>query len=52
VYTIILAAIGIIAIAQTFSTGEIFTTMSAIFMLGFVAFQWVANYMLIKQDNH
>lgn len=52
VYTIILAAIGIIAIAQTFSTGEIFTTMSAIFILGFVAFQWVANYMLIKQDNH
>lgn len=51
VYTIVLAAIGLVAIGQTFSTGEIFNMGAVIFIFGFVAFQWVANYMLIKEDN-
>ncbi|UPT67684.1 MAG: tetratricopeptide repeat protein [Sphingobacteriales bacterium JAD_PAG50586_3] len=52
IYAVALAVVGIIAIMQTFSTGIIINSMSAIFFLGFVAFQWIANYLLIKEDNH
>lgn len=51
IYTIALAVVGFIAIGLTFSTGEMFNMMSSIFIIGFVGFQWVANYMLIKEDN-
>lgn len=51
IYTISLAIIGLIAIGLTFSTGEMFNLMTIVFIIGFVAFQWVANYMLIKEDN-
>jgi tetratricopeptide (TPR) repeat protein len=51
IYTIVLAVVGLIAIGLTFSTGELFTLMTVVFIFGFVAFQWVANYMLIKEDN-
>ena len=50
-YTIALAITGLIAIGITFSTGELFNSMTVVFVLGFVAFQWVANYILIKEDN-
>jgi tetratricopeptide (TPR) repeat protein len=52
IYTIALAVVGLIAIALTFSTGEMFNFMTAVFVFGFIAFQWVANYMLIKDDNY
>lgn len=51
VYTIALAIVGLIAIGLTYSTGEMFNIMTIVFIFGFVAFQWVANYMLIKEDN-
>lgn len=51
IYTIALAVIGLIAIGLTFSTGEMFNLMTVVFIFGFVAFQWIANYMLIKEDN-
>jgi tetratricopeptide (TPR) repeat protein len=51
IYTIALAITGLIAIGLTFSTGEMFNLMTVVFIFGFVAFQWVANYMLIKEDN-
>lgn len=51
IYTIALAVIGLIAIGLTFSKGELFNFMTVVFILGFVGFQWVANYMLIKEDN-
>jgi len=51
IFTIALAIIGVIAIGLTFSTGEMFNLMTVIFIIGFVAFQWVANYLLIKEDN-
>lgn len=50
-YTIVLGVSGLIAIGLTFSTGEMFNLMSVVFIIGFVAFQWVANYLLIKEDN-
>lgn len=51
IYTILLAVFGLIAIGLTFTTGEMFNVMSVVFIFGFVAFQWVANYMLIKENN-
>lgn len=51
IYTIALAITGLIAIGLTFSTGEMFNLMTVFFIFGFIAFQWVANYMLIKEDN-
>jgi len=51
IYAIAMAAIGIGAIAMTFSTGEIFNALTPVYMIGFVAFQWVANYLMIKESN-
>ena len=51
IYTIVLAIVGTIGIGLTFSTGEMFNSMSIVFLIGFVAFQWVANYLLIKENN-
>jgi tetratricopeptide (TPR) repeat protein len=51
IYTIIMAVVGIIAIGLTFSTGEMFNSMTIAFILGFVGFQWFATYILIKEDN-
>ncbi|WP_100611301.1 tetratricopeptide repeat protein [Confluentibacter lentus] len=51
IYTTALAVVGLLAIGLTFSIGEMFNLMTVIFIFGFVAFQWVANYMLIKEDN-
>lgn len=49
--TAVLAVVGLTAIGLTFYTGEMFNVMSVVFILGYVIFQWVANYMLIKEDN-
>jgi hypothetical protein len=51
IYTIALALVGKIAIGLTFSRGEIYNLMTLVFIFGFIAFQWVANYLLIKEDN-
>jgi tetratricopeptide (TPR) repeat protein len=49
--TLLLTGLGLSAIALTFSTGQLFNVMTPIFLFGFVAFQWVTNYFLIKDDN-
>lgn len=51
IYSIVMAVIGIIAIGQIFMTGELFNLLTVIFIFGFVAFQWIANYLLIKESN-
>jgi len=51
IFTLLLAGSGIAAIGITFSTGEIFNVMTPVFILGFVIFQWVANYFMIKEDD-
>jgi len=50
-YAIAMALVGLAAIGTTFATGELFNGASTIFLLGFVAFQWVVNFLLIKKDN-
>jgi len=51
IYAAVLALAGLYAIGLTFSTGELFNFMTPVFILGFVAFQWVANYFLIRDNN-
>lgn len=51
IYTIALALVGSLAIVMAFSSGIIFNLMTLVFVIGFVAFQWVANFMLIREDN-
>ena len=51
IYTIALFIVGLIAIAMVFSTGEYFNPMAILFIIGFVAFQWVANFIIIREDN-
>jgi tetratricopeptide (TPR) repeat protein len=51
IYTVALAVVGFLAIGMIFSTGHLFNLLTTVFILGFVAFQWVANYMLIKEQN-
>lgn len=50
-YTIAMALIGIGAVYQTFATGELFNAFSSIFLLGFIGYQWVANFFLIERSN-
>ncbi|MDO1451909.1 tetratricopeptide repeat protein [Rhodocytophaga aerolata] len=51
IYAGVMTLIGMGAIVNTFRTGEIFNVLTPVFIIGFVAFQWVANYLLIKEDN-
>ncbi len=48
-YVAVLGLIGIAAIVVCFSTGELFNAMSTLFILGFVAYQWIANLLIIKE---
>ena len=43
-----MAVIGIAGIVSAFSTGKIFSMFAVIYILGFVAFQWVANFIRIR----
>lgn len=52
VYTVVLAFVGLMAIGLTFSNGEMFNILSIVFILGFVGFQWLSNYMVIKEQNY
>lgn len=48
IYAALMALVGGIAIGITFSGGELLNVMSGIFLIGFVAFQWVANFILVR----
>lgn len=50
-YTILLAVVGALAIATTFAGNSISETLTIIFVVAFIAFQWVANYFMIREDN-
>jgi tetratricopeptide (TPR) repeat protein len=51
IYTIAMAVIGMVAIAVTFSTNRIDNIMSTVFLIGFIAFQWLANFLVIRSSN-
>jgi len=51
IYTVVMAITGIGAISLIFSTGEMFNFLTSVFALEFVAFQWVANFLMIRANN-
>lgn len=51
VYTAVLGLLGIAAITVTFRTGELFNEFTTLFGFGFIAFQFVANFLGIKENN-
>jgi hypothetical protein len=51
IYSIAMTVVGMLAIGLAFLEKEIFNTMSMIFIFGFIGFQWIANFLLIKEDN-
>lgn len=52
IYTTALGVVGLLAIAVTFISGGMYNVFSMAFLFGFIAYQWIANYMLIKEDNY
>ena len=42
---------GIAAVIEAFRTGEAINTYTIIFFIGFIAFQWIANYVNIREAN-
>lgn len=47
----ILALVGIAAIVNTFLTNELVNGYTMFFLFGFMTFQWIANYLAIKDSN-
>lgn len=50
-YTVLMVFFGVIAIGLAFSTGEVFNGASLLYVFSFIAFQWVANFFIIKEGN-
>ncbi|MGB4772671.1 MAG: tetratricopeptide repeat protein [Chitinophagaceae bacterium] len=50
-YGLGMALVGIAAMVQTFTTGEVMTIWAMIFVVGFVAFQWVSNFINIRAGD-
>jgi len=51
IYTGLLALAGLGAIFITFKTGVMDNTLSTVFIFAFIAFQWAANFLVIKGNN-
>lgn len=49
IYAIVMAIVGIAAIAIAFTTGTLLNPLATVFVLGFIGFQWVANFLSIEK---
>ncbi|NNT72895.1 tetratricopeptide repeat protein [Flavobacterium sp. IMCC34852] len=50
-FSVLMGTIGLLAIYVTFMDGQLYNGFSIIFLLCFVAYQWLANYWAIKSSN-
>jgi len=50
-YTIAMAVLGLVAIWMAFTNNAITSTVATIFIVGFIAFQWVVNFLVIRRSN-
>lgn len=48
IYAGVMAGTGLIAIYTSFSTGELFNTFSTIYLIAFIAYQWIANALVSR----
>ena len=49
-YTLIMLAVGTVAIIATFTNSTIFTIPMVVYALGIFAYQFIANYFAIKRS--
>lgn len=50
-YTIAMAILGLVAIWMAFAENDPVGTFSIAFFVGFIAFQWVVNFLVIRRSN-
>jgi hypothetical protein len=51
IYTIAMAVIGLAALGAAFTNNPVFETLALVFLGGFIAFQWIANFLMIRRSN-
>ena len=51
IYTIALTIVGFLALGLSFASSQMINTFSTFFVIGFFAFQWVANYLVISDGK-
>ena len=51
IYAGAMAVIGALAVLTAFATGTVENIFSIVFLFGFIAFQWVVNYVSIRRGN-
>lgn len=51
IYAIAMFLVGLLAILVTFQTGVLLNLMSTVFVFGLIAYQWMANFLLIRENN-
>lgn len=51
IYAGIMFLLGSLGIVQSFKTGQSFNIFTTLFLLGFIAYQWIVNYLQIKKSN-
>ena len=50
-YTVLMAVTGLAAILLSFIKNDIFNLVTVVFLTEFIAYQWISNFFLIKEDN-
>ena len=51
IYTLVMFLLGALGIYTAFSTGAPFNLFTTLFLIGFVGYQWIANFLRIRQSN-
>jgi tetratricopeptide (TPR) repeat protein len=51
IYPIAMLFIGLVGLFLTFTTNELFNIGSTAFIIALLAYQWIANFLLIKENN-
>lgn len=51
IYTLAMTTAGVSAIILTFMSNDLFNIASVLFILGFIGFQWLSNFIHIREDN-
>jgi tetratricopeptide (TPR) repeat protein len=51
IYTIALAVLGVIVLGAAFANNAAFDTLASVYFIGFIAFQFAVNFLVIRRSN-